>query len=335
MNPVRALPLFLLVLAASSADAAPLTLHAGNTTYTVDPATLQIDAARDGEPAIAVMPPLHGAETATPQAEGAGWRWSDAEGRAVTVSVETQALRVTITAASGKTLDWPLPKTTDGTWLVPDGEGMAYKADDPFWRKAYADEECLGGTTLLSFPAWSYMTRAHAVTYALGDGLLSDLCLHDDGGLQASLKHSFDDGTGTLDLLFAVGPAEPLAPALFYRQVLKARGQFTRFAGKTVPGLPRLFGAPQAYVWGDGRDLAFLDALKALGIRRLTLSYDQDPMTQTYLVRPEYLRRAKAMGYLAGPYEAFDNAQAAATADTPSAIWGDLYPAGCIRDAKG
>ncbi len=332
----RLLPLVLALSAlAASANAAPLSVRAGATTYSVDPETLQIDATPDGGVLLPVMAPLHAAEAVTVEAAGAGWRWADAEGRAITVSTENDVLHVTISAANGAALDWPLPKASNGTWLVPDGEGMAYAADDHYWRKAYGEEECLGGTTTLSFPAWSYMTQAHAVTYALGDGLLSDLCLHDDGSLQAVLKHSFEDGAGTLDLLFAIRPAEPLAPALFYRQVMKARGQFKPFADKAVPGLQRLFGASQAYVWGDGRDLTFLDELKTLGIRRLTISYDQDPMTQKHLVRPEYLHRAAAMGYLAGPYESFDNAQAAATADTPVAIWGDLYPAGCIRDAKG
>ncbi len=336
MNPARLLP-FLLALPGLALPAAadPIAIRAAAVTYTVDPATLRIDAAPDGEAPLPVMPPLHAPEAVAPRQDSTGWRWTDAEGRTITVGTQSQALHVTIAAATGAKLDWALPKASDGTWLVPDGEGMAYGAGDPFWRKAYAEEECLGGTTLLSFPAWSYMANGHAVTYALGDGLLSDLCLHDDNGLQGGLKHSFEDGASTLDLLFAVGPAEPLAPALFYRQVMKDRGQFKSFADKAVPGLPRLFGAPQAYVWGDGRDLAFLDALKTLGIKRLTISYDQDPATQKHLVRSEYLHRAEAMGYLAGPYESFDNAQPAATADTPVAIWGDLYPSGCIRDAGG
>ena len=317
------------------AAADPIVLRAGATTYRIDPATLEIEAT-NGAGRVAIMPPLHAAETATPSAAGAGWTWRDAEGRTMTADVEDHALHVTITAAKGTSLAWDLPPAHDGTWLVPDGEGMAFKADDAFWRKAYTHEHCFHGTASLSFPAWSYMDAGRAITYALGDGLKSELCVHDAEGLQAKLTHDFADGTQTLDLLFATRPAEPLAPALFYRQVLKSRGQFKAFADKWVPKLPHLFGAPQAYVWGDGRDLAFLDDLKALGIRRIVLSYDQDPVTQTHLVGPDYLRRANRMGYLAGPYDAFDNAQPAATADSPSAIWSDdLYPAGCIRDADG
>jgi glycosyl hydrolase family 129 len=324
------------MVGASVASAAPLNLRAGAVAYAVDPATLKIDATADGErAAILIMPALHAAEPATPTRAGDGWRWADAQGRAVTVSAEGEALRVTISAAAGSTLSWPLPAATAGTWLIPDGEGMAYRADDPFWRAAFKSGNCLGGTTLLSFPAWSWLTESHAVTYALDDGLLSKLCLKDADGVQARLAHDFANGAETLDILFAIRPPEPLAPALFYRQVMAARGRLGTFGDKAVPDLPRLFGAPHAYVWGDGRDLAFLDDLKALGIDRMVISYDQDPRSHERLVKPPYLRRARGLGYLAGPYESFDNGQPDATADTPSAIWGGLYPSGCVRDGAG
>ncbi|MGR4863777.1 glycoside hydrolase [Caulobacter sp. LARHSG274] len=321
---------------ASAAMAEPISLHAGAVAYVVDPATLEIRARPDGAATVPLTPPLHPPEAVTVALEGGGWRWTDAEGRAFAVSVEGEALRLRISGPKGSSLAWSMPAATGGTWLVPDGEGMAYQADDAFWRTAYRKEGCLGGTSLLSFPAWSHLDRSWAVTYALGDGLLSQLCLRDENGLQVRLKHDFDDGAQTLDLLLALRPPEPLAPALFYRQVLKARGQFKSFADKATPDLPRLFAAPHAYVWGDGRDLGFLDDLKALGVDRMVLSYDQDPRTQKHLVGPAYLAKAKALGYLAGPYEAFDNAQPAATADMPSAIWSDdLYPAGCFQDAAG
>ena len=232
-------------------------------------------------------------------------------------------------------LGWNLPVASGGTWLIPDGEGMAMDVMDPFWRAAYRSGSCLGATTLLSFPAWSRTDGKSAVIYALGDGLQSGLCLRDRDGIQGRLVHDFGSGAGTLDLLIAIRPAEPLAPAHFYRQMIKGRGQFKSFSEKAVPGLPRLFGAPQAYVWGDGRDLAFLDDLKSLGIHRIVLGYDQDPRTQQHVVGSAYLRRANTLGYLAGPYDEFDNGQPAATADTPSALWGELYPSGCIRDRDG
>lgn len=326
----------LLGLMASTATAEPITLRAGSVAYAVDPTTLKVDAQPDGGAAVAVLPPLHPPETVIVAPEGKGWRWTDAEGRVIDLSVEGEALRLTISGADGSSLAWSMPAATNGTWLIPDGEGMAYRADDPFWRRVYTKESCLGGSSLLSLPAWSYLSGQHAVTYALADGLRSKLCLHDEHGLQARLKYAFGDGARTLDLLLALRPPEPLAPALFYRQVLKAQSQFRSLADKATPDLPRLFSAPHAYVFDDGRDLTFLDDLKALGVERMVLSYDQDPHSQKRIVGPAYLAKAKALGYLAGPYEAFGNAQPAATADMPSAIWDDdLYPSGCIVDAAG
>jgi len=322
-------------LLAGATSAEPLVLRTGGTTFHIDPATLGIDATNVAG-TVSVMPPLHTAEPVTPVRAGAGWRWTDAGGHTVTAEIEGTFLHMTVTAAKGTHLVWALPTVQGGTWLVPDGEGMAYKADDPFWRKTFARQTCENGEAALSFPAWSYMGENRAVTYALGDGLKSALCLRDADGLQAQLTHDFDDGTQTLDLVFAVGPVDPLAPALAYRQLLTSRGQFRPFADKWVAKLPRLFGAPQAYVWGDGRDLGFLDDLKALGIGHIVLTYDQNSKTTPHPAGPAWLARADAMGYLAGPYDIFEAAVSDDSDDEPYVHWGkDLYPSGCVHDAKG
>jgi hypothetical protein len=337
MNRLRLL-LCLLALGAFGGPVAarPIILRAGDVTYRVDPDTLGIDATRPGGPSIPVMQPLHAPQAVRPSRAGGGRHWTDADGRAITLTIEQDALRVTISGDSAMKLGWNMPVANNGTWLIPDGEGMAIDAMDPFWRAAYGKGDCLGATSALSFPAWSRTTDGgNAIIYALGDGLQSQLCLHDRDGIQGRLVHDFGSGAGTLDLLFAIRAADPLAPSLFYREVLKRRGQFRSFAGKAVPDLHRLFGAPQAYVWGDGRDLAFLDDLSALGIRRIVLSYDQDPRTRNHVAGRAYLTRANALGYLAGPYDEFDNGQPESTADTPTALWGALYPSGCIRRSDG
>jgi hypothetical protein len=319
------------------AAASPFVMKIDDTVYNVDPQTLSINARLPDGAVVAVMPPLYPAQDIKLIGDGSSPHWTDSAGRDLVLTAEGNALRLTITGKAGEKLAWDLPAAKGGTWLVPDGEGMAYAVADPFWRTGYyAKERCMGGTTALSFPAWSYLTKSRAVTYTLGDGLQSELCLRDQEGLQARLKHEFRSGADKVEILFAIRPPEPLAPALFYREVLKERGQFKSFADKAVPDLPRLFGAPHAYLWGDGRDLAFLDDLKALGIDRILLSYDQDPRTSKFLVTPDYLKKAAALGYLAGPYDAFDNGQPEPTADMPAAIWpGDLYPAGCITEADG
>lgn len=337
-NAISGLVMLLMSLA-GPVTASPFAMRVDDTIYNVDPRTLSIDAQLPDGTVVAVMPPLYPAQDfkfIDDGREARGPHWTDSAGHDLVLDAEGSALRLTITGLAGEKLAWDLPPATNGTWLVPDGEGMAYRAADPFWRTAYAKERCMGGTTSLSFPAWSYLTESRAVTYALGDGLQSQLCLHDQDGLQARLKHQFSPGADRIEILFAVRPPEALAPAMFYREFLKGRGQFKSFADKAVPDLPRLFGAPHAYVWGDGRDLAFLDDLKTLGIDRILLSYDQDPRTSKFLVTPDYLKKATAMGYLAGPYDAFDNGQPEPTADMPAAIWPDnLYPAGCVIEGDG
>ena len=327
------------VFGAGPAVALPFVMKIDDTVYNVDPRTLSIDARLPDGTVVAVMPPLYPVQNISfiddgPDARGP--HWTDSVGHDLILTAEGSALRLTITGKSGEELAWDLPLAEKGTWLVPDGEGMAFRADDPFWRAAYVKQHCMGGTTSLSLPAWSYLTESRAVTYALADGLQSKLCLRDQDGLQARLTHAFSSGADKIELLFAIRPPEPLAPALFYREVLKGRGQFKAFADKAVPDLPRLFGAPHAYVWGDGRDLTFLDDLKALGIDRILLAYDQDERTGKFVVTPAYLKKATGMGYLAGPYDSFDNGQPEATADMQEAIWpGDLYPAGCVIEADG
>jgi len=324
-----------LVLSTGSAAAQAIAVRTGSVTYEVNPATLRIDARLPGGALVQIMQPLHLPQATSPSRAGGAWHWTDGDGHAITVAAEAEALRVTISSIAESKLAWSLPVAGSGTWLIPDGEGVAIDVMDPFWRSAYRTGSCLGATTLLSFPAWARADGKSAVVYALGDGLQSSLCLRDRDGVQGRLTRDFTSGAGTLDLLVAIRPAEPLAPAKFYRTLLQRRGQFKSFADKSVPGLPRLFAAPQAYVWGDGRDLAFLDDLTALGIRRIVLSYDQDPRKQRHVVGPAYLRRANALGYLAGPYDEFDNGQPEATADTPTALWGNLYPSGCIQGRDG
>ena len=327
-----------LMLAAAPALAEPLVLKARGTVFTLDPATMQIDATPAGQPAIAVMAPMHAAEAVAPTYLKAGWRWTDAEGRTFTASTRDDTLHLTVRAAEDKGLDWPLPHAdAKAVWIVPDGEGMAFGASDPFWAKHYTHEHCLDASAGLSFPAWSLLSKGAAVTYALNDGLRSELCLQATDGLQAKMKHSFDEGMGSVELMFAVRAPDPLAPALFYRAYLKSQGRFATLKQKYVPGLEKLYGAPQAYIWGDGRDPAFLDVLKALGIQRLNLSLDQNPLSTSQPVAGlDYMKKARAQGYLIGPYEAFDNGQAPGIDIAPYSLWtGVLYPAGCIQTKDG
>ncbi|KQV92100.1 glycoside hydrolase [Pelomonas sp. Root1237] len=326
----------LLAILSTIAQAAVIEVHAGSVTYLVDSATLRIEA-RDGDAApIPLLKPQVQAHDSPVTTSPGAWAWTTGEGQQVRLSTQGRALKVSVTGQHGTRWQASMPEVSSGTWIVPDGQGMAFGVNDAYWRSVFNRPQCFGGTTLLSFPAWTHLTGTRAITYALDDGFQSELCLQNSNGLQASLRHDFADGASTLDLMIELGTPNPLAPALFYRSHLRQQGRLRSFADKQVPELDRLFGAPHLYVWGDGRDLAFLDDLKALGIARLVISYDQDPKTHKHLVRPAYLKKAHGLGYLAGPYDAFDNGQPDDTADMPAAIWGpELYPSGCLRDKQG
>jgi len=334
-----------LCMSAGAASAETLRLQAGQTRFEIDTATLETHARVAGKD-VPVFPALL----------DPGWRregriWRDAAGDTLALGVDGPDLSLTVTKNSESEASWALPTMAAAdTWIVPDGEGIAFAAGDPFWRNTpgastYHNEHCLNATGGLSLPAWSRVTDDVAVTYMLADGLQSALCLKDDdvAAVQGRVTHDFSAGAERIELLVEVGDANPLAPALAYRALLQRRSLLRTFADKQVPDLPRLFGAQHAYVWGDARRPEFLDRLRALGIERMVVVTDDGPSRNTTPedaargghAGPDFIAHANALGYLAGPYELFENAQPPETSDDPVSDWGDLYPNGCIRDRTG
>ncbi len=331
----------------ASARAETLNFNAGGVVYAVNADTLEIHARYAGDDRL-VMPAMLDA--------AAGWRrhaaiWRDAASDTVSMRVDGPDLSIAIARSGESAFSAALPPMqADDTWVVPDGEGVAFAAGDPFWRDTqgagtYHSEHCLNATGVLSLPAWGRISGGAGVAYMLADGLQSELCLKDDGAaVQGRLAHRFSAGAEQIELLIHVGAADPLAPALAYRALLQRRGLLRTFADKQVPMLSRLYGAQHAYVYGDARRPEFLDRLRALGVERMVVITDEGPSRNT---TPEdraraghagadYIAHANALGYLAGPYELFGNAQPPQTVDDAVSDWGDdVYPAACIRDRSG
>ena len=323
---------------APAASAALLHFEADGIAYEANEDTLEIRARYMGRDVL-VMPALLD--------PAVGWRrsghtWRNTAGDRAVLRVDGPDLSLTITKVADGEASWALPPMQPrDTWIVPDGEGIAFAAGDPFWRNTpgaatFGEERCLGATAPLSMPAWGRISGRVAVTQMLADGLQAELCLRDENGVQGRVTHRFGPGAESVELLFHVGPANPLAPALAYRALLQRRGQFRSFADKPALALSRLYGAPHAYIWGDGRSLAFLDQIRALGVERMLLAYDQSTDPTAGQVRPDYLTRARGLGFLAGPYDLF---VAAVPADAPEEYyvnWGpELFPAGCVHDRNG
>ncbi|MES1157058.1 MAG: glycoside hydrolase [Alphaproteobacteria bacterium] len=342
----------IVALALSVSSEQRVYVSAPGATYEINSQTLEIQArVGNGAPIPILSALIPAGESWRHARDGDGWRWSDDHGDVIAMHADGPDLSIRISKAGESSFSAQLPTAapTD-TWIVPDGEGIAFTAGDPFWRTArgadsYREERCLDATGHLSLPAWSRIAGATATTYMLADGLQSALCLHDDGAaVQGRVSHDFSAGAEQVELLVHVGEANPLAPALAYRALLQRRGLLRTFADKQVPDLPRLYGAQHAYVYGDARQPAFLDRLHALGIERMVVVTDEgqsrnsspEDAARAGHAGPDYLAHARALGYLAGPYELFGNAQAPQTVDDPSSDWGDvLYPSGCIRDRAG
>lgn len=317
------------VLASAQAGDGRVELSDGEGRYRVDPATLSVEQLMvDG--AQALMAPARDAgrvaelETAPSLAH---WQWPGT-GMRFEARIEAGRLHVTATASQPGAFDWPLaPVPEEAEWLLPDGQGRILAGDAPDLPG------CRAGTGELSFPAWGYLADGRAAAFALADGLAARICWPEDAAAPARLHYDFQPDLLQLELAMTAGTVDPLAPARLYRDMLVQRGAFVSFADKSPEGgLQRLFGAPHAYLWGDGHSVDFLEALDAAGIERLVMTYDSwsadgDPSA--------FLTAADAGGWLAGPYETFANVQPTDTADATTSIWDGLYPAGCVRQADG
>ncbi len=322
-----------------------LTLRAGGVAYEIDPATIEIQArTAEGERSVVLPALIPAGEVWRRERDGSGWRWRDDVGAEIVIKPDGPNLSVTISRGAARAFAAALPTmAANDFWIVPDGEGIAIRAGDPFWRTTPGlqmfgqREQCMSATARLSMPAWSRIADDTAFTYMLTDGLGSQLCLKDDGGvIQGRYTHNFDADPEPIELLVQVREANLLAPAIAYRELLQRRGLFRSFADKPAPLLSRLYGAPHVWIWGDARRVEFLDQLRALGIEHVLLAADQGGDPDAGFAGPDYMARAAQLGFLAGPYEAFENAQPPETTDAATSNWGhELYPAGCIVNADG
>jgi hypothetical protein len=199
----------------------------------------------------------------------------------------------------------------------------------------------------MSMPFWSFSLApsekggARTLTYFVRTELRSELCLEDvSGRLSAGLTRAFQrrDGAEPLEIEIWFGGGSPIAPALEYRERLRAAGGWRSLAQKISdnPEIAKLAGAVHVYVWGDGRRPEFVADLVKAGARRAWLGYDQDEYSQQLQAGRVYVDAAKAAGFLVGPYDTFNNGQDPSTGDAVSRWPGKLYPEGCIvnRDGK-
>ncbi|MGY5123861.1 glycoside hydrolase [Streptomyces nigrescens] len=332
--------------AAGTLEGSRLELPVTGGTAVVDTASLAVDArTEDGRRLVLSGPAGSGLGKPGPvtrTADGANWSYP-AKGLKVTASSERGRLRIKLRADHDGSVSWPVTGTdrAASALQLPRGEGLDVPVRDRFWN-ASAEKGGLAGSTVdvgegFSLPLWGYSMGSAGVSYLTPTDIGTSLRFASTGGrLRATAAHAFDAGEGTRDyeVSFALTDGNPVAPAADYRSYLSQHGKLGSLRKKIRkhPANGKLLGAFHAYGWGEARTASGVDKLKRLGVDRMWLGYDSGPNPMNAAA----VRAAKKAGYLAGPYDTFDNGQDPKTANSPTSTWPDrVYPDFCIRKADG
>ena len=301
----------------------------------LDPATLEITATAPcltQAVAEALPQPLRVTDLVRSDT-GASFTYPDLKA-AVRVEALGRRLRVRVSSQQEWEIRWPVTGRTSpaSRLIVTSGEGLALPARDAFWPRMIGDRFCgPAASGRWSMPFWGIGRESSTFTYIVGADAVTEICLQGEAGvLSAGAAHRFRAREGFPDLDVTIVPSEGsvLGPAKEYRQWLVEQGGFVSFRAKRakLPEAARLVGASHAYLWGDGRTDALLERLKSAGIERMWLGYAQEPRGSGLLVGPAFIAKARAQGYLVGPYDTYDNIQDPKTSDSISSVWdADLF----------
>lgn len=313
----------------------------GSGTASIDPATLQVDYLRAGGvdawsgPSVTAL----GTPTAPTIDSGAAtWSFADSD-LIVTVATADGRLNIELVSPSDRSVSWPVT-TGPGIESIefPNGDGLSVPVEDPFWQSEGAGLlgstwDFAGGLTL---PFWGATFDDGGVSYIVHSDIGTALSFRrSDGRIEAVAEHAFSSARATNELEISFAPTDGtiVAAGKDYRNLLLSSGGIVTLQEKinANPATEALVGALHAYSWGDGRDAAIVQRLQGLGIDRAWLGYAGGSVMSSAAVEA-----AQSAGFLVGPYDTWDNAQAPEDADTPSSIWpGDIWPQGCVTDANG
>ncbi|GAA3148317.1 hypothetical protein JOF29_002695 [Kribbella aluminosa] len=256
-------------------------------------------------------------------------------------------LEIVIRSNVDQSLSWPVTGTDPAvrTLQIPRGEGLSVPVGDPLWNSTGvwgSGGAGLDGVDMplvgdLNLPFWGYSTGRGGVSYLSPTDIDTSLWFASrNGRLQTTAVHDFSARQETRDFMvaFALTGGSPIAAAKDYRQWLIQHHQLRTLQEKaqTSPEINKLRGAFHAYLWGGGRTAAAIDKLKAAGVSRMLLSWDAD----AHPMPADAIQAAKRDGYLAGPYDTWDNAQPPESADAPTSAWpSPVWDQACVRNADG
>lgn len=329
---------------ATSAAADSFTMRLTGWEATISPSSLMVLGKTDTRAKITV------ADGQIPQ-DIKGFSYSESKAEwsipsqhlSVVVEAKGKWLHVRFKADKETSLAWPSVREERSlnSLIVPDGEGLYLPVTDSFWLKQFESGYCRSAHSGLSMPFLGTRFNQAAFLYLFPLNLRTEVCINQaDGRLFPSARHTFQSRDQLSDYEVIISPVEqsPISPALEYRGWLQKMGGFTSLKEKLNrnPNVDKLVGASHAYLWGDGRSLNMIAALKELGIDRMWLGYDQDPRSEKFLVTKDVVSAAIRQGYLIGPYDAFDNIQSPKSSDAVNSLFDDeLFKSGCVRKKDG
>lgn len=263
------------------------------------------------------------------------WSYPDS-GFTFTAAVRDAGLAIDVTSDRDQNLAWPITGADATELQLPLGDGVSIPIHDRIWTKP--EVGIVGDHSMqeLAMPILGYSYMGTGVSYAVPTDLGSTLTL--DSNLVGTVSHTFSESRGTqrYSVFMAITDGSPTAAARNFRTLLQADHKFVTLADKIQanPDVQKLIGAFHAYTWAGGRRADTVQRLRALGIRRMWLGYDDDgdPPLDSAAVQA-----AKDAGYLVGPYVSFDNAQdPAGEIDNPGSRWpAGVYPDACVHTAEG
>lgn len=315
----------------------------GDATISLHLDTLEAEIRR-GEHTFTISRPGLPSMVGSVETNGPVLSWSLPDrGLRITAVTRDERLELRFMTNTPQEVEWPRGLTggDDTALIVPISEGLYLPVTDDSWLEAFEEEECFSTHGGLSFPALGLAVGDLHATLIWPRALHNEVCLQSrDGRLEARAIHASRqrDGLPPHQVIIVVGEASPLAPALEFRRWLIEQGGFETLTDKaeSVPAVERLFGATHAYLYGDGREIRTLGRLRALGLDRMWLGYDQDEREDHHIVDTPFIEHAIELGYLIGPYDTHNNIQDPTTADTPLSIYTrELYREGGVLTADG
>jgi hypothetical protein len=289
-----------------------------------DPATFALTLTSKDKPAIQLSVP----NTQPP-------------GVSVNAKLEGSDLILTFAVTNSQTITFLSvpPEERIQAFILPTFQGRYVPSTDAEFQSFLKDQGSLNTTADLSMPFIGLDLSDYTVTILLENPFNNILTFNSQSNrLTLTLAHEFTPNRAPRSFTYRVhlGPPSVIEPARYYRNYLIQSNQFVSFAekAKRTPACERLFGALQAYIWGDGLTTSFLEKLKRDGIdRALLCTGDLNSLTN-----PAVAEIATRLGYLLGPYDSYHSIHSPSAKNTWDTAQFDqaLYDTGAIvrKDGK-